>query len=188
MWNEITSLSPYVYTKNRCEPGGSLWCNGPSGSRGDRDSRPEEHALPVAAVASVPAVTRGRGLPHSPAMHQPATSQCSTPPLHYGIMAQSVSRHKLTCSNYNNSVTFVLHFGQHCSASSLGCQHGTARICCRTPCCWAPALSIGVPPDPSRSHGPARWALSNKPAARNSGCRTMGHRDGQTNGRTPDRS
>jgi len=32
-----------------------------------------------------------------------------------------------------------------CSASSLGCQHGTARICCSAPCCGS-GVAAGRPP------------------------------------------
>ena len=61
-----------------------------------------------------------------------------------------------------------------CSDSYLGCQHETARSCCRSPCCGAVAAVRRARRCQSIAH--ARTALSSKHAAR----RYCGRMTGQT--------
>ena len=68
-----------------------------------------------------------------------------------------------------------------CRVSYVGCQHDTACICCRAPCCGAAAADRR--PCSNRSISPARRAHSSKPAAAECGGRIMGQTDRRTDGR-----
>ena len=77
-----------------------------------------------------------------------------------------------------------------CSASHVGCQRDTARICCsgavlRRRCSRAPARALWAASCSRRAVQQAP-VLSSKPAARSCCGRSTGHTDGRAVGRTLD--
>ena len=94
---------------------------------------------------------------------------------------ESKLRHCQPMYNSASGILPAVEITSLCSASSLGCQRDTARICCCAPCYGAVAaerhhlllIDIFCPP-----------ALSSKPATCRCCCQSMGHTNGRRDRQT----